>query len=129
MWWNIWPRDRIRIRSRSSAVKPLKGMIKNKFLENCFVCNKPSHRAKDCRSCTTQVSQGKNKKRKFAQANMTELEQLSGDILEMNLCAVISEVNLVGSNPKQWWVDTGATRHVCSERNMFTTYYENVNGE
>ncbi|KAL6326053.1 hypothetical protein AAG906_000928 [Vitis piasezkii] len=26
------------------------------------------------------------------------------------------EVNLVGSNPKEWWIDTGATRHVCSIR-------------
>ncbi|KAL6324688.1 hypothetical protein AAG906_013501 [Vitis piasezkii] len=25
-------------------------------------------------------------------------------------------------NPNKWWVDTGATRHVCGERNMFSTY-------
>ena len=116
-------------KKRKLSGQTSKGNDQKKFMGNCYVCNKPGHRAKDCRSRTTQVSQGNNKKRKFAQANMTELEQLSGDILEMNLCAVISEVNLVGSNPKQWWVDTGATRHVCSERNMFTTYHENVNGE
>ena len=32
---------------------------------------------------------------------------------KMNHSTVISEVNLVGENTKEWWVDTGATHHVC----------------
>ena len=40
----------------------------------------------------------------------------------MNISAVISEVNLVGGNTKEWWVDIGATCHVCSEKKMFSTY-------
>ena len=40
----------------------------------------------------------------------------------MNLSIVVSEVNLVGSNPREWWIDTGATRHVCLDRNMFTSF-------
>ena len=31
----------------------------------------------------------------------------------MNLSAVIFEVNLVEGNTKEWWIDTGATRQVC----------------
>ena len=38
-----------------------------------------------------------------------------------NFSAVIFECNLI-QNPNQWWVDTGATRHVCSEKSMFSTY-------
>ncbi|KAH9736282.1 hypothetical protein KPL71_018042 [Citrus sinensis] len=36
--------------------------------------------------------------------------------------AVVSEVNLVGSNPREWWIDTGATRHVCSNKGLFTSF-------
>ncbi|KAK6146747.1 hypothetical protein DH2020_020616 [Rehmannia glutinosa] len=39
------------------------------------------------------------------------------------------EVNLVGSNPNQWWIDTGATRHVCSNKEMFSTFEAVENGE
>ncbi|PKI61871.1 hypothetical protein CRG98_017769 [Punica granatum] len=39
-----------------------------------------------------------------------------------------AKVNLIGSNPKEWWLDTGATRHVCSNRDLFTML-ELVTGE
>lgn len=44
---------------------------------------------------------------------MTELEVLSKDISDISLSAVVSKVNLVCSNPQEWWVDTGAVRHIC----------------
>ena len=33
----------------------------------------------------------------------------------------VSEMNLV-KNTNEWWVDTGATRHICSDKKMFSTY-------
>ncbi|PKI75353.1 hypothetical protein CRG98_004237 [Punica granatum] len=39
-----------------------------------------------------------------------------------------AKVNLIGSNPKEWWLNIGATRHVCSNRDMFTML-EPVTGE
>ena len=47
----------------------------------------------------------------------------------MHLSAVVFEVNLVGSNPRDWWIDTGATRHICSEQKLFTTIEPVTNGE
>ncbi|XP_070017891.1 uncharacterized protein [Nicotiana sylvestris] len=38
-----------------------------------------------------------------------------------HLCAMLSEYNLVG-NPKEWWIDYGATRHVCAVKETFATY-------
>ncbi|CAJ2638269.1 unnamed protein product [Trifolium pratense] len=35
--------------------------------------------------------------------------------------AMITEINMIGVTDG-WWIDTGATRHVCYERAMFKTY-------
>ncbi|XXG46721.1 hypothetical protein AAC387_Pa02g1495 [Persea americana] len=58
---------------------------------------------------------------------MTELDNFSTDVSDINHSTVVSEVNLVG-NTREWWVDTGATRHVCSNKEMFSTYHAS-NGE
>ena len=99
---------------------PKQGPTK-KFQGKCYVCNKQGHRAKDCRS---RKEQG-NPKKKRPQANVTEVD----DVSDMNLSAVVSEVNFIGSNTKEWWVDTGATRHVCSDKKMFSSYQTIDNGE
>jgi len=38
-----------------------------------------------------------------------------------SLSGVVSEVNLTTNN-KDWWVDTWATRHICSEKILFAEY-------
>ena len=57
---------------------------------------------------------------KLKEANA--IENISKDVSDINLTTVISMANLVGSNPKEWWVDTGTTRHVCSDKKMFSTF-------
>jgi hypothetical protein len=37
--------------------------------------------------------------------------------------AFIAEVNVVGHNPG-WYIDTGATRHVCGDKTLFKTFKE-----
>ena len=96
-----------------------------KFHGNCYVCNKQGHRDKDFHS---HKDQG-NPKKKHPQANVTEVDGLLGDVSDMNLSAVVSEVNFTGSNTKEWCVDTGATRHVCSDKKMFSSYHSIDNGE
>ena len=41
---------------------------------------------------------------------------------------MVSEANLVG-NHKEWWVNIGATRHICADKKMFTTYNAAAIGE
>ncbi|CAA7057269.1 unnamed protein product [Microthlaspi erraticum] len=50
-------------------------------------------------------------------------------LTEDDLCAVVTEVNNVEDNPREWWYDTGATIHICNDRDMFSTYQKCNNGE
>ena len=74
-----------------------------KFIGKCFNYGKSGHRAKDYRA----------KKRQKTHANM--VEKISNGVDDINLTAMISECNMAG-NPKDWWIDTGATRHICENR-------------
>ncbi|XP_060178065.1 uncharacterized protein LOC132607997 [Lycium barbarum] len=80
---------------------------KKKLKGNCYNCGKAGHKAPDCRAPK------KDKEKNKGQANMVE------DVDD--LCAMLSECNLVGY-PKEWWLDSGATRHVCAVKEAFTTY-------
>ena len=53
------------------------------------------------------------------QANLTE----SGV-----MATIVFEVNLV-NNMIEWVVDTGATKHICSNKEMFLDYEEVIDGE
>jgi len=59
-------------------------------------------------------SRSKKNKKDQAQVNLT-------DYASPSLSTVVSEVNLT-SNNKNWWVDTGATWHICSEKILFAKY-------
>ena len=56
------------------------------------------------------------------------VDNITQDVSDINLFAMVFEVNLVRSNPKEWWIDTGATRHVCSTKELFTSF-KPINGE
>ncbi|KAL0333150.1 UNVERIFIED_CONTAM: hypothetical protein Scaly_2216500 [Sesamum calycinum] len=43
------------------------------------------------------------------------------DLGELNLSVVVFEANFV-DNTREWWIDTGATCHICSDKEMFSTY-------
>ena len=83
----------------------------------CYICNKKGHKSFEC----------KQAKRSSNGRNMVNV--VTGEQDEMHLLAVISEVNLVGTNPQEWWIDTGATRHVCSTREHFSTFKPVSTGE
>ncbi|KAL0332983.1 UNVERIFIED_CONTAM: Retrovirus-related Pol polyprotein from transposon TNT 1-94 [Sesamum calycinum] len=94
-------RKRVDYKAKKGRAKIIKG--------NCYNCGKPNHMAKDCRLP------------KKNQAHVSEVRSVPIDLGELNLSAVVFEANLV-DNPREWWIDTGATRHICSDKEMFSTY-------
>ena len=54
---------------------------------------------------------------------MTKEEKLANDVSDLMLSIVVFEANLV-DNPKEWWIDTRATHHICSNRKMFSSYVQ-----
>ncbi|XP_052205206.1 uncharacterized protein LOC127810028 [Diospyros lotus] len=66
----------------------------------------------DCRHKKGQSSGSNQRKPKPSYANMVEDDEL---------VAVIIEVCMV-DNAKGWWIDTGASRHICKDRSLFSTY-------
>lgn len=85
-----------------------------KFAGNCNNCGIKGHKAVDCRK-------PKGFKKKKAQANVAEVEHLSETVSELDLCAVVTECNLI-SNSNEWFIDTGANRHICANKWMFSTF-------
>ena len=49
------------------------------------------------------------------------VDGITKDVSDIDFIVVISEVNLVGSNPKEWWINTGAIHHMCFDK-MFSTF-------
>ncbi|WJZ85230.1 hypothetical protein VitviT2T_004776 [Vitis vinifera] len=106
-------------KGKGSKLGPKGGISKKpKFQGKCFNCGKQGHKSVDCRL---------PKKNKPKEANV--IDNITKNVSNIDLTAVVSEVNLVGSNPKEWWIDTGATRHVCSDKKMFSTFEPIENGE
>ncbi|XP_073057013.1 uncharacterized protein [Primulina eburnea] len=102
--------------SKRLNMGPKGGVSKKKFSGKCYNCDGMGHKASECK-----------KPKRNREANV--VENIAHEVSNMNLCAVISEVNLVGSNTREWWIDTGATLHVCSDKEMFATLEESENGE
>ncbi|KAF3654763.1 hypothetical protein FXO38_15007 [Capsicum annuum] len=81
---------------------------KKKFKEKCFNCGKIGHKFTDYRAS--------KKGKKKDQANMIESNKECDD-----LCAMFLECNLV-VNTREWWMDSGATRHVCANKELFSSF-------
>ncbi|XP_075104557.1 uncharacterized protein LOC142178600 [Nicotiana tabacum] len=95
-------------KKRKKSSGPKNYPSKKKFKGNCHNCGMVGHKAAECRA--------PKKDKKKIQANMIEKNDKIDD-----LCATLSECNLV-RNPRERWIDSGATRHVCANKELFTSY-------
>lgn len=103
----ITPEAKVHVVEEGQSNKPTKkrpGQFTNalKFKKKkgaCFHCGKPGHHKSECRHLKKKGPT--SSKEKFV--------------------AVISEINMIGDDGA-WWIDSGATNHVCKDRNMFKTF-------
>ncbi|XP_076888196.1 uncharacterized protein LOC143538542 [Bidens hawaiensis] len=73
------------------------------FQGPCYNCNEMGHQANLC------------KKPKSERAHLVDEDGTPLVAMITEEAAFIEEVNVVGDAPKGWYVDTGATRHVCGD--------------
>lgn len=58
-----------------------------------------------------------------ANFNPSNRNQNQINVTEDMLAAVVFETNVV-SDTSDWWIDTGATRYICGNKNSFSTYQQ-----
>ena len=87
----------------------------------CYVCGKSGHKAWQCYNRKDVAGNGQKPDQTKNQAHIAE------DTNEI-IAAVISEINLV-DNKTEWIVDTGATKHFCSDKELFAEFKEATGGE
>ncbi|KAJ9556753.1 hypothetical protein OSB04_011367 [Centaurea solstitialis] len=87
---------------------------------HCWVCGKGGHKAKDCRFKRNHGNGGGNGGAGLSnQANITDIENRFIRVIEANMT----------TNNVDWWLDTGASRHICNSQSLFSTYTKVHNDE
>ena len=91
----------------------------NKKNKACFHCGKKGHYIKDCRIKIAEDKRNKdNSSGQSAQANIVVKE-------DMNFVAMVTELNMAtNAGTMDWFLDSGATIHVCNNKEFFSTYIE-----
>ena len=95
----------------------------NKIQKNkvtCYVCGKIGHKAYQCKQ--RKNGENNNQKPTFQprpQANLAENEEIIAAVIEANLVCNIAE----------WVLDTGATRHICANKELFQEFEEATDGD
>ncbi|KAA0042223.1 ty1-copia retrotransposon protein [Cucumis melo var. makuwa] len=100
--------------SKNRQFKTTRGQIKKKKLV-CYVCGKEGHKSYQCNQ-----RKGRPSQKPTPQANLAEQDS--------EIIAAIVEANLI-ENKTDWILDTGASRHFCTNRELLHDYEDTADGE
>ncbi|CAA7033815.1 unnamed protein product [Microthlaspi erraticum] len=105
-------------------------MGKDKFLHTPPQASRSKLNQRSSNGSATSVARWATKLM-FTVAKLVQVKtkEVSSSPHRRRLCVVVTEVNNVEDNPREWWYDTGATTHICNDRDMFSTYQKCNNGE
>ncbi|GMI68037.1 hypothetical protein HRI_000473000 [Hibiscus trionum] len=104
---NVMPRNHLMPKFNNSTFKKKENC--------CYVCGKPRHYAHQCRH-----RKGRHKNPDQSNVNLVKADEI--------ITAVVSQANIV-TNITEWVIDSGATRHIYGNRNVFTSYTPVKEGE
>ena len=85
----------------------------------CWNCNKPGHLKKDCRSrkgnkgAGSSGSKDPEKQQGYNSDSMQNLDNV------LHYVSIISDAFYIQDDDVAWWVDSGATTHVCKDLRWF----------
>ncbi|GJU72860.1 zinc finger, CCHC-type containing protein [Tanacetum coccineum] len=91
----------------------------------CYKCGEKGHIKRYCKN-PKKKNQNSNKKDESANAvKQVDTTEITAMVSEMNI-GMIQELHIasVTITNDDWWYDSGATTHVCNNRDLFKTYKE-----
>ena len=102
---------------KNSDYKPNESNPKFKKKGHCYVCGKKGHYAGQCKKRAVVKDNNPSK----PNVNLVNGDEGSSD--DEVIAAVVSQVLLI-SDVKKWVVDSGATKHICANKDMYTSFEE-----
>ncbi|GKA47911.1 zinc finger, CCHC-type containing protein [Tanacetum coccineum] len=94
----------------------------------CYKCGEKGHIKRYCKN-PKKKNQNSNKKDESANAvEQVDTTEITAMVSEMNI-GMIQELHMASvTTTDDWWYDSGATTHVCNNRDLFKTYKETEDG-
>ncbi|GJU07735.1 zinc finger, CCHC-type containing protein [Tanacetum coccineum] len=90
----------------------------------CWKCGKPGHLKKDCKTGNIgNKANGSGTKGSIdGSSNSLKGHNMFNKSLQVYYVTYVSEAYFVQDDDVAWWVDSGATMHMCKDRCWFKTY-------